>query len=57
MSNDLEKFKAKLLDLIVTVVRSEDQMLNSEDRQKLIRRHIRLEREIIKMYKDKGMGY
>ena len=53
MDADLQKFKEKLLSLIVAALQSCDQMRGSEDRQKLIRRHARLEKELIRMYKNK----
>ena len=56
MDTDLQKFKTQLLALIVTVMQSQDQMQSSEQRQKLIRRHQRLEKELIRMYNKRGLN-
>jgi hypothetical protein len=54
MKTDLEKFQDKLLSLIIAAIQSCDHMRGSEQRQKLIRRHMRLEKELIRMYKKRG---
>ena len=56
MDTDLQKFKTKLLSLIVTVIMSDDQSRDNNQRQKLIRRQQRLEKELIRMYKERGLN-